>query len=265
MVHKIICFSPAHWNARPYFNFFVNDPAKGFNRLNIGQSIKVELNGVYENAVVQKVDAYVAQIHFINAKRFEWIYLGSPRISEMYRKLVKKSKLDNLIRFKRYMPFQSARDDILLIDTTRSDPVATPQLASDVRPPKNAAENSSAQQVALKIQSTDAFQRPMLMGWSRKGKDNIFYKTPDGSRCLHTLKEIDEYLARSNSELRIDCFDLSKIDVPDPSVNALARDLGKIVSINEIVFLAVLPINSFSIVFSINSRMFRMARRKFRL
>lgn len=271
-------FFSAHWNARPHYNFFENDSGKNYDRLNIGQTIKVKLNGVYESAIVTRVDACVAQIRFINAQRFEWIHMGSSHVFEIYHKLVKNSGLDNLIKFRKYMPSQTANTDIVLVETAVSEPLAVPQNALEVRAPNAvaSAKNSPALRGDINIESVDAFQRPMLMGWSRKGNDNIFYRAPcessSGSRYFHTLKEIDDYLAESGSELRIDCFDLSRIHVPEPSMNTLARELENIVSkkndkgIKIEKFKTILAVVQIIIFFCFYnfSRTFQTARRKFR-
>lgn len=57
-----------------------------------------------------------------------------------------------------------------------------------------------------------------MQGWTRNGKQNIFYRTPDGL-AIHNLDLIYEYLAKEKSTLRIDYFDFDSDVVVTDSFN----------------------------------------------
>lgn len=82
-------FFVAHSNAKPYFDwYFKNERVEA--HLKVHQTIKVELNGNCQALakVLQIEDKILAKIHFEEENRFEWIYLGSPRIFAICRALI---------------------------------------------------------------------------------------------------------------------------------------------------------------------------------
>lgn len=220
----IYYFILAHWNAKQYFDWFLRNERLEI-RPKIGQILKVELNGNCEAmAKVLQVDSMLAQIHFEKENRFEWIYLGSPRISQIYRELVKTKRLDNIIQFKTYNTSLSANDDVVMFDFVHKP---------DDEPNKNYIEPPSVPVIGLtrstkhdcchscvrsedkfsKIEQYPALLRPILLGWKRS-LDKRYYVAPCG-KSLHSLNDVDKFLFLTDSKLRIDCFDFSKnCDIP---------------------------------------------------
>lgn len=198
-------------------------------RPSIHQIIKVELNGNCEAlAKVIEIDSMLAKIHFENVNRYEWIYLGSPRIYCICRALIKQKRLDNMIHYKTYTTCLSANDDVVMIDfvetpnksTEEVMPVLTPK-CDLIMPSKHDCCHLCVRledMPQIKIEEYGAFQRPLLTGWKRFGKEKKFYAAPCGV-FLHSLNDVDRFLFLTDSKLRIDCFDFSK----DCEISLLCR------------------------------------------
>lgn len=185
------------------------------------------MNGNYEAiAKVLQIDFSVAQFHFEEANRFEWIYLGSPRIMAVYRELIKQKRLDKIIRFKTYKACRSANDDVVMMNfveipsnepiRNETVPLVIPKLSINLSAKHDCCHLcvSLEDKIGRNLEQYMAFQRPLLTGWKRFGHDKKYYVAPCGFR-LDTLNEIDKFLFMTDSKLRIDCFDLSKdCDIP---------------------------------------------------
>lgn len=189
------------------------------------------MNGVLERAEVIKIDNWLAKFYFELSRRYEWIYLGSPRISIIYRNLIRKKRLDNVINFKRYSTCLSANDDIVAIDVVEPKDLerlknfhlqkATNSPALVTSPGMHHQHECSHACVSHEdscdfknMAPHSVFQRPLIMHWKivRKGNHSNqkkFYQAPCGV-YLESLNDIDKYLAKTDSKLRIDWFDLNK-------------------------------------------------------
>lgn len=111
-------FSIAHLNARSYFKFYTSQvqyELKATDRL----VFEVELDGSVKKAQVMEIDHILALIKFEKVNRFEWIYLGSPRIPQIFRLYVKEKKFDGIIDFQTYTACRTA--DVILIEPSSSD------------------------------------------------------------------------------------------------------------------------------------------------
>lgn len=71
-----------------------------------------------------------------------------------------------------------------------------------------------------KIEKYTALMRPGMVGWTRNiDKERSYYCTPCGKN-LRTYNDIHKYLVKTNSKLRIDCFELNpKINLPTISLD----------------------------------------------
>lgn len=214
--------------------------------------VEVELNGVLERAEVIKVDNWLAKIYFESSRRYEWIYLGSPRISIIYRSLIRKKRLDHFINIKKYSTCLSANDDIVAIDVVEANgtlerPLSVKnfhlQKATNspalVKSPGMHNQHKCSHECVRhedscdfkKIASHSVYQRPLIMHWKilRKGNrsnQKKFYQTPCGID-LYSLNDIDKYLAKTDSKLRIDWFDLNKnIKITAGSVQTTGKDVS---------------------------------------
>lgn len=178
------------------------------------------MNGSYEAAKVEQVDESLALIHFEKTGRFEWIYLGSPRIKNIYRKHILMKSFDDKIQFKTYHTCLSANDDIAVIDLLEPDVDPEQELAMnnltdfDANAKQLVKHDCDPECVRLNecdvnVESYTALQRPMMVGWSRSGDRSKYYQAPCSVK-LRSYNEIDKYLAKTKSKLRIDCFELSK-------------------------------------------------------
>lgn len=194
----------------------------------------MELNGNGEAmAKVLQVDSMLAQIHFENVNRYEWIYLGSPRIISIYRELIKHKRLDNMIEYKTYKTRLSANDDVVMFDfvetldksakdPNRNENTPLSKLKMDiVMPPKHDCSHlcvklEDGPEIDIKLKQLSAFQKPLLTDWKVKRFENEkkYYVAPCGV-SLNTLDAVDKFLFLTDSKLRIDCFDYSqKCEIP---------------------------------------------------
>lgn len=213
----------AHWNARTYFEFYGNNIQYEVEPT-INASLNIELNGKLQKANVQKIDRILILVHFQKADRFEWIYVGSPRISHIYRELIKRKTLDKYIDIKTYKPCRSA--DVVMIDLI--DDNSNPSNQSAV------ASTSSANGVAIDLHvcSNDCVRgkedtakleryrktlRPVMAGWEI---NSDYYRTPCGIQ-LQSINAIEDYLEKTESKLLIEWFDLDKKVIIQVSLNIL--------------------------------------------
>lgn len=169
-------------------------------------------------AKVLKIDRILALLHFEKGNRFEWIYLGSPRISQIYRLYIKDKKLDNIIDFETYSTCRTS--DVIMVDSCEQVDGCEDNTSNGLEPNSNMHQcngraarkkhNCSHECVrfedGLKLENFGLFRRPILCGWERHSR---FYRTPCGL-CLYSDAEINDYLTETKSKLRIDSFDFSK-------------------------------------------------------
>lgn len=196
----------------------------------------VEIDGSAKMAKIVKIDRILALIHFDEINRFEWIYLGSPRISQIYRLYIKEKKLDSIVDYQTYTACRTA--DVIMVEPFE-EPLcnddATLMLQSISNPNQyngraieqhECSHDCVRSEDCVKLEKSGLFQRPILCGWKRR---NRFYQTPCGLH-LYSYKEIDEYLMETESKLRIDCFDLNKNIDPSKNWRRSARAIKGIVS-----------------------------------
>lgn len=211
----------AHWNAKPFFDFFLAQTNRKEVRPEVGQKCSIELNGnIKVRAKFVKVDALLGFVHFEEANQFEWIYLGSPRISQLFRALIKAKSVDKIIDYKTYNTCLSIDNDnevIETIDLIDDDSTDDESLLFQAITSRTVSlkHKCSHKCVELKngkqrqLQKFSALQRPLLTGWKRLGRIHRYYTAPCGKN-LKTMYNIDQFLLKTNSKLRIDSFDLSK-------------------------------------------------------
>lgn len=216
----------AHWHAKSYFDFFLNKNQYEVKLSEEQKRLQIEMNGTFTVAKVKEIDGSLGLFHFEAANRFEWIYLGSPRISNIYREHIKRKSLDNEIEYKTYQTCLSACDDVTVIDLLEPvEEVQEQQLPMDVLSDFNANHgqrrtskhdcgpecvrlDGHPNEMNTSIERHAALQRPLMVGWLRSVARTKFYCTPCGIK-LYSYGEIDKYLVKTESKLRMDCFDLS--------------------------------------------------------
>lgn len=231
-----------------------------------------ELNGALQIAKVVKVDRILIQIHFEQANRFEWIYVGSPRIKQLYRQLIKGKKLDGIIEFKTYTACRTA--DVVMVDPFEIVQVDNDAEVAEAISTINQNDNRTVKEHncghecvrsedMVNLESFGLFRRPILAGWKRSTR---LYQAPCGLR-LCSYADIMDYLMKTKSKLHINCFDFSKSI--DPS-----RTYDQTIKINVSEFFSVhLPIFTFlcyrfffffnSLLVYCNSRTFHVALKKY--
>lgn len=209
--------------------------------------MNVELNGdSLAKAEVLKINSSLAKIHFDNANRFEWIHLGSPRFSTIYRNLVKQKLLDNIIDIKKYNACLSASHDVVVVDLIELDDETAPEASTNDsnghaqstlsnlnvkpnQPTKHSCGPSclDPDESEIDIEKYSAFQRPLLLNWERvgwqrgAGAKKRFYRAPCGVE-LYSYGAIEDYLIKTDSKLRIDCFVLDAKIMVEKSIHSEA-------------------------------------------
>ncbi|XP_031626474.1 histone-lysine N-methyltransferase eggless-like [Contarinia nasturtii] len=237
-------YKHAHWNAKAYFEFILEQEDVVELAPESGNRVLVELDGAWKKVTVKEVKLALTLIAFDAPKRFEWIYLGSPRLSQVYRNLIKSKAFDKLINYKTYKTCLRATNDILNFELI--NPVAEPKKsrgakkkyrsslsfdATGVQPvthecgPQCLRINEQTDVNGIDIKMYSAFQRPIMTGWMR---EKSLYKTPCGI-ILRNYHAIHRYLVRTNSKLNIDCFELNaNIELPNIQMETLKdNDLSK--------------------------------------
>lgn len=217
---QFLWFVTAHWNARIYFEFYCSKEQFELTpeALRLGQELKIELDG--ESSAIAKVvevDRILIKIHFEKKNRFEWIYLGSPRISQIYRELIIRKRLDEYIICKTYKPCRSA--DIVVIDSIDEKDVAIPSLSYQNGRAADGhfctSECVREREEFVNFDENKKYLWPLWSGWfigmapTLNPREPLFYRTP----CdipLYTVSAIEAYLVKTESKLTIDCFDLGK-------------------------------------------------------
>lgn len=153
------------------------------------QNIEVELKGEMEMAQVLKIDNQLAMIYFERAKRVEWIYLGSPRISAVFKHLIKSKSIDDMIEYRTYSTIAHIDDDIILIEPKiqLNQPSIHPSLNTTIlrgpAGPPRTHDGHDCSHLCIQSEDTfdfkvmknlDAFQRPLLLGWKRIFQDKRY-------------------------------------------------------------------------------------------
>lgn len=261
----------AHLNARSYFKFYTSQvqyELKATNQL----KFEIELAGSVRMAQIEKIDHILALIKFEEVNRYEWIYLGSPRISQLFRLYVREKKLDSIMDFRTYTACRTA--DVIMIEPSSSDQqrddatnmhehLSAMNRSNQVNYSNGrAAEQHDCSHECVRFEDGVnltkfvSFRRPILCGefffrshiwnfftftiiipgWERFGRS---YRTPCKLN-LDSYEDICDYLEETQSKLRIDCFDFSR-DV-DPS-----KSYGSNVVKNNVSYSLVLK--SFDICF----------------
>lgn len=239
--------SLAHWNAKEYFEFYLISRNRIEVCPEIGQKCSIEMNGNRNaKAVIQKIDTLMALVYFEEVKRYEWIYLGSPRIFQVFRELIKTKALDKMIQYKTYKTCRSANDDVVVIDSFEPDDeqnkkpvhkvdetVPLPAVTNNLKFGKHKCNHkcvSLEDDSRIQLEKYPTFQRPLLTGWFRLGKTHRFYKTPCGL-YLHRFNDIAQYLLDTDSKLRIDSFELGK----NCEIRLITKDTSKVEDVSSFI------------------------------
>ncbi|CAH0761854.1 unnamed protein product [Diatraea saccharalis] len=142
----------------PFSREFVREylmayPERPMVRLHAGQSLKTEWNGKWWSSRVTQVDASLAQVHFEEDNRTEWIYRGSTRLAPLYLELQAAER-----HRARPMPRTKAQPRINMpyVEYTRSDEQNKSTEEQQTSPQQQAAERESRQRAVAKKSTTPA-------------------------------------------------------------------------------------------------------------
>lgn len=150
----------------------------------MNDKIKVELNRDIRLVEVKEINGFLAKIHFTEENRFEWIFLGSPRIYKVHRHYISSRAFDKLIKFKTYKPCLSPYDDIVKIDSIEAiDEIqpeytdASPTASMNVNKLKNHACSlhciNKEDEKNKNLEGYNALQCPLMTGWNRLLKNKV--------------------------------------------------------------------------------------------
>lgn len=201
-------------------------------RPKIGEQTKIELNGQWKPVKCTELDGklpMLSQFCFIDDNRYEYIYLGSPRIAQIWRRLVKEKLVDTVIDFK----FQIKEDLKDIDDCIIINPLPTPRrkfrptkvrenrhpfasIRTPIDCPDHQCHAGCLQEDRVLIEKYSLFHRPLAVGFKRiQGKADgqiwqwkkPYYLSPCNIK-LTSINTIRNYLITTGSKLRIDSFSL---------------------------------------------------------
>lgn len=175
----------------------------------------------------------MAQFCFIRANRYEYIYLGSPRIHHVWRHLVEKKHVDGFVDFDFIKEVQD-RDDCILIEPIpepgrilrKKRPERAPLRPTKDRGKDHQCSSECLQEDGVQIEKYSLFHRPLAVGFKRiQGESGgqpwtwkkPFYLSPC-NRKLTNINAIQNYLSTTGSSLRIDSFSLDQNFEPSENV-----------------------------------------------
>lgn len=211
----------AHANAETYFKHLLStDNKSDMLTLKADDKIVVECDGDWLNAVVIKVDRSLVRILFQKLFRYEWIYVGSPRIKKIQRKknensfesdaIISHDEHDELIG--PFTLFEDLEVPVQEIENTISIKSTHHQLSFKVNPNHLCSNKCVSNAESIDASEFGAFYRPLQCGWKRLKKPHVTYVSPCGKE-FKGIKRIDEYLIRTKSSLLIDYFTFNlKVD-----------------------------------------------------
>lgn len=242
-------YSTAHWKAKRYFEFISNHGQYKFVAT-VNEKMKVELNGQWKKAMIMKIDGSLILIHFKSDKRFEWIYWSSPRIFDIYRQIIVTKNgglFDSLTDLKTYKACLDPNNHIPIVEkidpreelkhkSERKDSCDDlPHIftsMNNIQPaehecgPECLFLNDQKGESNTDIERYGALLRPLITGWARFGKLRKFYRSPCGV-TFRSYRELEDYLMRTNSKLRMNCFDFSKnVNIPNVFPDILMENVS---------------------------------------
>ncbi|XP_055326325.1 histone-lysine N-methyltransferase SETDB1-like [Sitodiplosis mosellana] len=152
--------------------------------------------------------------------RYEWLYLGSPRIEQVWRKLIERKMLDKLFHFTHFETDYSTNDEDCIMIERCSVPVRASRRNKQAPEPngwswhRNHECNHDCVRLedGTQIEKFSLFHRPLAVGFKHfmdTESGPPFYKSPC-NRKLRTYGAIREYLTKVDSKLRIESFSLEK-------------------------------------------------------
>ncbi|XP_055306322.1 histone-lysine N-methyltransferase eggless-like [Sitodiplosis mosellana] len=222
LVYDFECLEHAHSNAKAYFKFYQSLEKHHEILPTIDQLVSIELNGDWVSAVTTEIDLPLAKFCFKQDEqpdRYEWLYLGSPRIEQVWRKLIESKVLDKLFNFTHVETDSSADDEDCIMIERCSQPSRASRRINQAPEPdgrplhRNHECNHDCMRLEdeTEIKKFSLFHRPLAVGfkYSVDTRSGPFYKSPC-NRILRTYGAIREYLAKVNSKLCIESFSLER-------------------------------------------------------
>lgn len=214
-----------HWNGKEYFEWFFSQPNRFEIRPTIGEVILVELDGSWVNASIVEIDRNLSLAQFCFMRdsqpdRFEWLYLGSPRIEKIWRQIIRKKLLDRTLDFSVLEEDDEDDDDECVPIHRLPSTNQINRLQREVAPisnGENLGKNHECSHDCVKdedgidfdVEGLSLFHRPLAIGFKKISTGRVCFMAPCG-RKLNTYQQIRDYLMKTNSKLRIDSFPLHR-------------------------------------------------------
>lgn len=165
----------------------------------IGELLRVELNGKFETAQVIEIDCdRLIKMKFRAVDRTEWLLNWSPRFSQIWRYVIIQNLYNNFND-----SFDLPIEEHYLSSSESEHSGKEDDLISQIIPgprPKRKWYTSKLENIEESMLS-----RPLLKGWKRENDGGISYISPCG-KIFKNIKAVYEYLIATNSELDIDSF-----------------------------------------------------------
>ena len=126
--------------SREFISSYIKSyPERAMVKLQTGQKIVTELNGVWCHGLVDSIDASLARIYFAAKNRYEWIYRGSTRLRPLFD-IVANAKNRNKQGIRRpahNMALLHKKKDGPYVEYTHGDmdsPVSSPSSSASASP-----------------------------------------------------------------------------------------------------------------------------------
>lgn len=252
----------AHQNARRFYSYLMNTVEDVvIDEPLYHDEIKIDFNCDWQWARVEEVDRSLIKVYFMEVNRYEWIWIGSPRIETIWRKMHKNKHLNK---------FTPNDLDVVELLSDDSDNEIDPQFEMTKCPnPKKLVPHQCSNKCvpfehSVNMSKFDALQRPLITGWKRNlGKSKVSYQTPCGM-SKYSLSSVRKFLIKTKSNLLIDSFTFdNNVDCYEEFVGGEYKVIDKVCvvpfSLYNTLFRQINLINS-----HFSNRMYLRAKSKYR-
>lgn len=171
--HDQVAWNGIHQEAKHFFKYLV-EADHAVHHFEEADAIKIELNGEWKWATVEVVYKSLIKVEFLANGRFEWLFMGSPRIQKVWRMIHNDRRFNALV------------------------PISTISHVSTISIDQTTDELPQHVQVRKLIQPRDfGWERLLANGEVRYIFSGQFFK----NYC-----QIRNHLMMTRSPLSIDCF-----------------------------------------------------------
>lgn len=218
----------ANENVKRFYEYYMNVTATGVATTKFqiqipapSDYLRIDSQCYWEEVQVQAVEGDLMKVFFMDTNRYEWLWIGSPRIKRVWKNIMKDKRLNKntpMVADSHVIDLNDADDlqdrPLQLADLTDFDARtyidALPVLK---KIPHRCSKKCVPYEQYLDLSKQQAFARPMLTGWKRIAqKHNVAYRTPCGL-TFDRYANIRKFLRETGSNLTFECFTFNvKVD-----------------------------------------------------